>query len=116
MEVTMPEQPSVGGRSCPHCGKRTGLSLLALLPAPNTDDDFKCRACGGHFKLAERTRLWSLGGGLLALLPVLFLFGHFGAKWSAAITAAVGVAVTLIAFGLGSIALGWLTLRLERRR
>jgi len=112
----MAQQPPAGGRNCPHCGEPTGLSLLALLPAPNTDDDFKCRACGGHFKLAERTRLWSLGGGLLPLLPAIYLFAHFSPGRSGAITAAAGLVVVLLSFGLGSIAAGWLTLRLEPKR
>ena len=116
MASAMAEQGTANKRNCPHCGQPTGLSLLALLPAPNTEDNFKCRACGRHFKLSERTRMWCLGGGLIPLLPAIYLFAHFTPGRSGAITAAAGLAVVLLAFGLGSIGFGWLMLSLEPKR
>jgi hypothetical protein len=112
----MAQQPTASRRNCPHCGKPTGLPLLALLPAPNTDDDFTCRACKGHFKLSERTRLWCLGGGLIPVLPAIYLFAHFTPGRGGAVTAAAGLVVVLLAFGLGSIGFGWLMLSLEPKR
>jgi hypothetical protein len=53
---------------------------------------------------------------MIGLGPGIFLFGHLtklGGR-SALVTAA-GTLVVVVAFGLGSLSLAWLTLRLVKR-
>jgi hypothetical protein len=50
--------------SCPYCGERVKVSVLALLPSRNKTL-VKCAACGQKSQIAGRTRI---GGGVAGML------------------------------------------------
>jgi hypothetical protein len=100
--------------ACPHCGKSVGLTFWNLLPA-RENRGFSCKACGGHYDLANNSKMASMVGGMIGMLVAIgFPFqwiikaGH-GSK----LYVAAGVAVTALSFGLVSIVAARLALKLE---
>jgi hypothetical protein len=115
--ANMPDNASVPSRrSCPYCGKGTGLKWWVLLPSNTRNREYKCRACSGKYDLSDTSRIASLFGGMLGLGPGIFLFGHLAKLWGhSALVTAAGTLVVVVVFGIGSLSLAWLTLRLEKR-
>jgi hypothetical protein len=113
------ESPSVARSkdSCPHCGKPVGLSLWTLLPSSDRRRQLKCRACGRQYDLSDGCKVSAMMGGMAGMgLTVFLLFGRIvAAGHGGKVFIALATAVVLFGFGLGSIALGRMTLRLERR-
>lgn len=90
---------------------------MALLPSNARNRAYTCVSCGGKFDTSDGSKMASIFGGLLGLGPGVLLFGRIakGGGSSAAIAVA-GTAVVIVSFGLASICLAWLTLRLVPKR
>jgi uncharacterized protein (DUF983 family) len=103
--------------ACPHCGKPAGIRFRDLLPSNARNRAFKCRSCGGLYDLSDTCRIASMLGGLASMFPAIFLFGRIvkagnGSKWAVV----AGTAVLIVLFGVASIVVGTLTLRLQPKR
>ncbi len=103
--------------SCPHCGKPVGLSLWSLLPSSDRNRKLLCKACGKQYDLSDACKISSMMGGMVGMgLTVLLLFGRIvAAGHGSKVYIGLATAVVLAGFGLGSMALARLTLRLERK-
>lgn len=109
----MTSPPATHGRACPHCGKPAGIRWTALLPSNARDRSFACKACGGRYDVSDVCKMASIFGGLLGLGPGIYLFGQLArGRGGSALTAIVGTAAVVLLFGIGSLGLAWVTLRL----
>ncbi len=104
--------------ACPHCGKSVGLTFWNLLPSRENNRVLTCKACGGHFDLANGCKMTSIVGGMLGMvLAMMFPFqwiiraGH-GTKLSVA----AGIAIAALTIGFASATAARLTLALEAKR
>ena len=114
----MAEQPVGRSKdSCPHCGKPVGLSLWSLLPSSDRHRKLFCKVCGKRYDLSDSCKISSMMGGMVGMgLTVLLLFGRIvAAGHGSKLYIVLATAVVLAGFGLGSMALARLTLRLERK-
>ena len=113
----MPNEAPRSARRCPHCGKPPGLRWSALLPSNARDRSFACLVCGGRYDTSDMSKMASIFGGLLRMGPGIYLLGTLVKGHSgSALAIGAGTLVVVAAFGIGSIGLGWLTLRLEAKR
>ena len=103
--------------SCPHCGKPVGLSFWALLPSSDRHRKLFCKVCGKQYDLSDSCKISSMMGGMVGMgLTVLLLFGRIvAAGHGSKLYIGLATAVVLAGFGLGSMGLARLTLRLERK-
>jgi hypothetical protein len=113
----MPNEASGSGRRCPHCGNPPGLRWSALLPSNSRDRSYTCLVCGGRYDTSDMSKMASIFGGLLGIGPGIYVLGilvkgHSGS----ALAVGAGTLMVVAAFGLGSISLAWLALRLEAKR
>jgi hypothetical protein len=104
--------------ACPHCGKSVGLSWWNLLPSRENNRILVCKACGGHFDLANGCKMTSIIGGMAGMaLGMAFPFqwivraGH-ASKGSIVL----GIAAAALLIGLASTTAARLTLALEAKR
>lgn len=105
------------GRRCPHCGKAPGLRWSALLPSNTRDRSFVCLVCGGRYDMSDVSKMASIFGGLLGIGPGIYLLGKLvKGHTGSALAIGAGTLVVVAAFGIGSISLAWLTLRLAAKR
>ena len=88
-----------------------------MLPSNNRDRVFACRACGGRYDLSDISKMASIFGGLIGIGPGIYLLGWMvKGHGHSAVAVGGGTLLVVLAFGLGSIGLGWLTLRYEAKR
>jgi hypothetical protein len=100
--------------ACPHCGKSTGLRWWHLLPSGNRHRRIRCGSCQGYFDVADKSRMASILGGMAGMaLALFFLFAPIvKAGGGSRLAALEGTVAVVVLFGVGSVLLGWLTLRL----
>jgi predicted RNA-binding Zn-ribbon protein involved in translation (DUF1610 family) len=103
--------------SCPHCGNRLRLSLSQLLPSRDNNRVMTCPSCGGHFDLANTTKMAAVATGMVSM--VFAMFGPFqwivkagGGTRSAMIS---GIVVAVLVVGLAATTASRLALHLERK-
>lgn len=103
--------------SCPHCGKPAGLRWWHLLPSSDRRRVLKCTSCGGTFDLSDGAKVASMMGGFLGMAPSIFLFGRIAAAGHGS-KASIVLATAVVAggFGLGSMLVAWISLRLVPKR
>ena len=112
----MPNEAPRSGRACPHCGKPPGLRWSALLPSNSRNRSYACLTCGGRYDTSAVSKMASIFGGLLGIGPGIYLLGIVvKGHTHSAVAIGGGTLMVLVAFGIGSIGLGWLTLRLEAK-
>jgi hypothetical protein len=104
--------------ACPHCGKSVGLDWWALLPSRDNKRVLTCKACGGHFDLANACKMASIVGGMIGLALGMF----FPFEWvvkagnGSKISIAEGIVMAALTVGLAATTATRLTLQLEARR
>ena len=104
--------------ACPHCGRSVNLVWWSLLPSRDNKKFFTCGACGGHFELANATKMASVMGGMLGMMLGMF----FPFQWIARaghgskLSIIEGIVVAALAVGLGATTAARLTLKLEPKR
>lgn len=87
-----------------------------LLPSNNRNREYRCQACSGKYDLSDTSRIASLFGGLIGLGPGIYLFGYLNKVGGhTALVTAAGTIAVVVAFGICSLSLAWLTLRLDKR-
>jgi hypothetical protein len=114
----MPNEPTALARdACPHCRKPVGLSWWNLLPSRENNRILICKSCGGHFDLANSSKMASVVAGMGGMaVAMMFPFqwivraGH-GSK--SAVVAGIAVAAAFIC--LAAMTAARLTLQLEPR-
>jgi hypothetical protein len=102
--------------SCPHCGKPAGLRWWDLLPSGARHRTLKCQACGGGYDLSDGSKMAAMIGGLVALGPAILLFGRIiKAGHGSKLYLVAATVLVVLAFGLASLALARITMRLDRK-
>jgi hypothetical protein len=108
-EATTPQKRG----SCPRCGKPAGLRWWNFLPSSDRRRVLKCPSCGGTFDLSDGSKIASIMGGFLGMGPSIFLLGRITAAGHGSKPSIVlGTLVVAAGFGLGSIVVTWISLRL----
>jgi hypothetical protein len=103
--------------ACPHCGRPVGLDWWNLLPSRDNNRVLTCKACGGHFDLANASKMASIVAAMLGMAFAMFFpfewivkAGH-GTKTSIV----EGIVVAALTVGLSATTAARLTLRLESK-
>jgi hypothetical protein len=110
------EQRADSKDSCPHCGKPVGLRWWDLLPSGVRNRTLKCQACGRGYDLSDGSKMAAMIGGLVALGPAILLFGRIiKAGHGSKVYLVAAMVEVMLAFGLASLALARITLRLVRK-
>ncbi|HSU39328.1 MAG TPA: hypothetical protein VLJ38_07165 [Polyangiaceae bacterium] len=109
----MGENSSAPRTACPHCKQRAGVRFWYLLPSSNSRRVLTCVHCGGHYDLADGSKMASIFGALLGLGPGVYLlgkivqFGHNATPYKI-----LGTVACFSLFVVLSMVAGALTLRL----
>jgi hypothetical protein len=111
----LPKSPS--SDSCPRCGKSVEMSFWTLLPSRDNHRVLTCGACGGHFDLANSSKMAGVMGGMAGMaLGVLLPFDWIiRAGQGSKSYLIAGVVVVAACMCLGAVALTRILLRLEAR-
>jgi len=103
--------------ACPHCRRPVGLSWWNLLPSRENNRVFTCKACNGHFDLANSSKMASVIAGMAGMaVAMMYPFQWIvraGGGTKSAVVAGIAVAATVIC--LAAMTAARLTLRLEAR-
>jgi hypothetical protein len=94
------------------------MSWWTLLPSRDNNRILTCKACGGHFDLANASKMAGVMGGMLGMvLGVLLPFGWIvRAGHGSRLFLLAAVVVVMACLCLGSMTLARIMLRLEARR
>ena len=89
-----------------------------LLPSRERNRVLVCRSCGGHFDLANATKMASVLSGMVGMaLAVMFPFQWIVQAGKASkVSIVAGATVVALAVGLVAMAVARLTLKLEPKR
>jgi hypothetical protein len=102
---------------CPHCGRPVNLSWSQLLPPRDNKRVLTCQSCGGHFDLANSTKMTAVATGMVGM--ILSMFGPF--QWivkaggGSRISLFGGLAVSIALVAVAAMTASRLTLTLERK-
>ena len=110
-------QPVKSRTSCPRCGKDVGLRWTTLLPSNARGRAFKCQACGGWYDVSDGSRVAALLAGMLSLGPGVLLFGRISKAGGGSKPAVIaGTACIAVIFLVVTVAVTWVTFRLEKKK
>jgi hypothetical protein len=103
--------------SCPHCGRPVRLTWSQLLPPRDNKRVLTCESCGGHFDLANSTKMTAVATGMVGM--ILAMLGPFqwivkaGGGSRPALFGGLLVSIGIVA--LAAMTASRLTLNLERK-
>ena len=88
--------------------------MWSLLPSSDRNRKLLCKVCGRQYDLSDSCKISSMMGGMVGMgVTVLLLFGRIvTAGHGSKLYIGLATAVVLLGFGLSSIGLARLTLRL----